>query len=67
LLLPNALRPRLPFAGLDERAVYRVESIGGKLVDAPPQLSGAYLMKAGLNLNLRGDFDATAVILERVD
>ena len=26
----------------------------------------AYLMHAGLNLNLRGDFDSTAVILERV-
>jgi hypothetical protein len=24
-------------------------------------------MKAALNLNLRGDFDATAVILERVE
>jgi hypothetical protein len=44
-----------------------VESIDGKLVETPPQLSGAYLMKAGLNLNLRGDFDATAVILERVE
>jgi alpha-galactosidase len=53
--------------GLDERAVYRVESIDGKLVEALPQQSGAYLMKAGLNLNLRGDFDATAVILERVE
>jgi alpha-galactosidase len=59
--------PTISLRGLDERAVYRVESIDGKLVDAPPQLSGAYLMKAGLNLNLRGDFDATAVILERVE
>jgi alpha-galactosidase len=59
--------PTISLRGLDERAVYRVESIDGKLVDAPPQLSGAYLMKAGLNVNLRGDFDATAVILERVE
>jgi alpha-galactosidase len=59
--------PVIGLRGLDERAVYRVESIDGKLVDTPPQLSGAYLMRAGLNLNLRGDFDATAVILERVD
>jgi hypothetical protein len=28
-------------------------------------LSGAYLMRNGINVNLRGDFDATAVILER--
>ena len=59
--------PTINLRGLDERAIYRVESVGGKLVDTPPQLSGAYLMKAGLNVNLRGDFDATAVILERVD
>jgi alpha-galactosidase len=59
--------PTIRLWGLDERAVYRVESIDGKLVETPPQLSGAYLMKAGLNLNLRGDFDATAVILERVE
>jgi len=36
-------------------------------VETPPQLSGAYLMKAGLNVNLHGDFDATAVILDRVE
>jgi alpha-galactosidase len=59
--------PVIPLRGLDERAVYRLESLGGKLVEAPPQLSGAYLMKAGLSLNLRGDFDATAVILERIE
>jgi len=59
--------PTIRLWGLDERAVYRVESVDGKLVETPPQLSGAYLMKAGLNLNLRGDFDATAVILERVE
>ena len=59
--------PTLGLRDLDERAVYRVESVDGKLVETPPQLSGAYLMKAGLNLNLRGDFDATAVILERVE
>jgi len=59
--------PVIGLRGLDERAVYRVESLGGKLVETLPQLSGAYLMKAGLNLNLRGDFDATAVILERVE
>jgi alpha-galactosidase len=53
--------------GLDPRAMYRIESIDGKLVEKQPQLSGAYLMEAGLNVNLRGDFDSTAVVLERVD
>ncbi len=52
--------------GLDEKAVYRLESVDNKLADREPELSGAYLMRRGLNLNLRGDFDSTAVILLRV-
>jgi alpha-galactosidase len=63
----NTAAPAICLRGLDERAVYRVESVDGKLLERQPQLSGAYLMRAGLNVNLRGDFDATAVILERVD
>jgi alpha-galactosidase len=61
----NTAAPTIRLRGLDERAVYRVESIDGKLVEKQPLLSGAYLMRAGLNVNLRGDFDCTAVILER--
>ena len=58
--------PAIRLRGLDARALYRLESIDGKLVERQPQLSGAYLMQAGLNVNLRGDFDSTAVILENV-
>jgi alpha-galactosidase len=61
----NTAVPAIPLRGLDPKALYRVESIDGKLVDRQPELSGAYLMSAGLNLNLRGDYDSTAVILER--
>lgn len=61
----NTAVPAIPLRGLDPRAIYRVESIDGKLLDRQPQLSGAYLMSAGLNLNLRGDYDGTAVVLER--
>lgn len=61
----NTAVPAIPLRGLDPKALYRVESIDGKLADRQPQLSGAYLMSAGLNLNLRGDYDSTAVILER--
>jgi alpha-galactosidase len=53
--------------GLDPRAMYRIQSIDNKLAEKQPQLSGAYLMEAGLNVNLRGDFDSTAVVLERVE
>jgi alpha-galactosidase len=59
--------PAIRLRGLDPRALYRIESIDGKLAEKQPQLSGAYLMEAGLNVNLRGDFDATAVVLERVE
>ena len=63
----NTAPPAIRLRGLDEHAVYRLESVDGKLVEKQPELSGAYLMRAGLNLNLRGDFDSTAVVLEKVD
>ncbi|HWC97070.1 MAG TPA: alpha-galactosidase [Candidatus Sulfopaludibacter sp.] len=62
----NTAAPAIRLQGLDEKAVYKLEGIDNKLLDRQPQLSGAYLMTAGLNLNLRGDFDSTAVVLERV-
>jgi alpha-galactosidase len=58
--------PSIRLEGLDARALYRVESVDNKLADRQTQLSGAYLMQAGLNVNLQGDFDGTAVILERI-
>jgi len=57
--------PAIRLRGLDERALYKVESVNNKLVEREAQFSGAYLMRAGLNVNLRGDFDGTAIILER--
>jgi alpha-galactosidase len=51
--------------GLDEKATYKIETIDKKLADRQPALSGAYLMHRGLNVNLLGDFDSTAIILER--
>jgi alpha-galactosidase len=62
----NTPAPAIRLRGLDPRGVYRLESVNNKLVDRQPELSGAYLMNQGLNLNLRGDYDSTAVILERV-
>jgi len=62
----NTAPPTVHLQGLDPKALYRLESIDNKLVERQPQLSGAYLMQAGLNVTLRGDFDSTAVILERV-
>src|SRR3984957_14493249 len=58
--------PAIHLQGLDPKALYRLESIDNRLVERQPQLSGAYLMQAGLNVTLQGDFDSTAVILEKV-
>ncbi len=63
----NTAAPTLRLRGLDERALYKLESLDGKLVERQGELSGAYLMGAGLNLNLRGDYDSTAVVLDRVN
>ena len=61
----NTAAPTILLRGLDERAIYKVESVNNKLVERQPQFSGAYVMRAGLNVNLRGDFDGTAIILVR--
>jgi alpha-galactosidase len=59
--------PAIALRGLDAHAVYRLESINGKLVDKQPELSGAYLMQTGVSLDLRDDYDSTAVLLHRND
>jgi alpha-galactosidase len=58
----NTPVPAIPLRGLDEKALYRVERLDGN----QQQLSGAYLMHNGLTVNLRGDYDSTAVVLQRV-
>ncbi|MBV9767871.1 MAG: alpha-galactosidase [Acidobacteriaceae bacterium] len=59
--------PVIYLQGLDSRAVYRLESADGKLLQKQAELSGAYLMQNGVNLNLRDDYDSTAFVLQRVD
>ncbi|MGH9609246.1 MAG: GH36 C-terminal domain-containing protein, partial [Bryobacteraceae bacterium] len=51
--------------GLDKDALYKLAAPDGKLESAA-ELSGAYLMQAGVHLRLRGDYDAAIVILHRV-
>jgi alpha-galactosidase len=62
----NTAPPTILLRGLDERAIYRVESVDGRAPDGLTEVSGAYLMKRGVNLTLRGDFGSALVILERV-
>ncbi len=58
--------PAIRLRGLDEKAVYKIEAIQGRVMPGQQQqYSGAYLMSNGLALGLRGDYDAAAIILER--
>jgi alpha-galactosidase len=58
--------PTIYLRGLDENATYRVTPLDDELVEKQEALTGAYLMRHGLNLKLMGDYDSTLVILERV-
>ncbi len=59
--------PTLYLRGLDEKALYRIQPIDDKLIGDQRTVSGSYLMNRGLNLRLGGDFDATAVVVERAE
>ena len=59
--------PRIYLRGLDPKAQYRLhwitEKPGGNL---PETASGEYWMNGGIDLELKGDFQATALRLDRV-
>ena len=61
------LAPAIYLRSLDEKATYRLESTDGKLLDGEREVSGAYLMGAGVHLRLGGDFDSTAVVITKVE
>jgi alpha-galactosidase len=54
--------PPLRLEGLDEKAVYAVEDESGKPLGT---FSGGWLANHGLHVDLRGDYDGTAVVLTR--
>lgn len=59
--------PRIVLKGLDTRARYRLRVVAGKPADnTPAEASGAHWMSAGVELLLKGDFQAAAVVLDRV-
>jgi alpha-galactosidase len=63
----NTPVPAILLRGLEERALYRVEPLdSNKYSGGQLQLSGAYLMRNGVTVDLRGDFDSTAIVLQRV-
>ena len=51
---------------LDPNATYRIKPANNKLADKITEASGSWLMEHGLHFNLTGDYDATAIVLERV-
>ena len=58
--------PRLYMRGLNPSLNYRVRMIEGKAApDTPQSASGAYWMNTGVQLEMRGDFQASAFTLER--
>ncbi|HEY0786297.1 MAG TPA: alpha-galactosidase, partial [Acidobacteriaceae bacterium] len=53
--------------GLDPAATYRVKPMEpGRARGLPQEMSGSAIMGEGLRMWLRGDYDATAIVLERV-
>jgi alpha-galactosidase len=58
--------PLLYLQGLPEDAMYSVSTIDDRPEEHTGKLSGAYLMHHGIQLRLRGDYDATAIKLDRV-
>jgi len=60
--------PSLRLQGLDPAATYTLKTLDpAKAPNLPQQLNGAQLMGEGLSLKLAGDYDATAILLERTD
>jgi alpha-galactosidase len=57
--------PTIYLRGLAEDALYKVEAIDPAQVQEVGTLSGGYLMHHGINLNLKGDYDSTSVVLEK--
>jgi alpha-galactosidase len=58
--------PRIYLRGLDEHATYRLKTLDGQVAPGTPDTaSGTYWIEHGFDLNLRGDFQAAAFMLER--
>jgi len=59
----NTAAPAIRLQGLDAKGLYRIQPITGN----SREVSGAYLMSSGLNLNLSGDYASTVVVIERLN
>jgi alpha-galactosidase len=57
--------PLVRLAGLDPKALYRLRPLDPKQLHSPQAASGSYWMHHGVQLDLQGDYDSAAVVLER--
>ncbi|HEY8998347.1 MAG TPA: alpha-galactosidase [Edaphobacter sp.] len=58
--------PTVRMRGLDETATYTLKQIAGKAVEGTPtSATGGYWMHHGLDVQLKGDFQAAAFVLTR--
>jgi alpha-galactosidase len=59
--------PRLQLKGLDPQARYRLRKLAAEPEEGTPvEASGAHWMTEGIQLMLKGDFQAAAMVLDRV-
>ena len=58
--------PTIFLRGLAEDAVYHVQAIDPGQMQEIGSASGAYLMHHGIDLKLRGDYDSTSLVLEKL-
>ena len=60
--------PRIQLRGLDPDARYRTRVIAGKVqAGTPEEASGAYWMSHGIDVDLRGDFQAAGIVFDLVE
>ncbi len=63
LLLPYST---VKLKGLDPEAMYKIRVLDPEKYDGEATVAGSVLMGAGVQLKMQGDYDSTAVVMERV-
>jgi len=58
--------PTVRLEGLDPEATYSIRPLDAKKYSGETIIQGSLLMGAGVELKLVGDYDATALVLERL-
>ncbi len=58
--------PTVRLRGLDPAAMYRVNALDAEKYTGEQTVSGSVLMGGGIQLQLSGDYDSTALVLERI-